>query len=150
MNIREVSAGKKRYLPLLLLGDEQESMIDRYLDRGRLYVMEACGETVAVCVVTEEGVGIYEIKNLAVAESFQRQGYGRRMVGHVARQYAPRCHTLLVGTGEVPSTLGFYRRCGFVYSHRIPDFFRLHYDHPIVEDGILLRDMVYLKMDLGQ
>lgn len=37
MSIREVKSDKKRYLPLLLLGDEQESMIDRYLDRGRLF-----------------------------------------------------------------------------------------------------------------
>ena len=29
---------KKNYLPLLLLGDEQESMIHRYLERGTLYL----------------------------------------------------------------------------------------------------------------
>ena len=34
MNIKEVTDKKKQYLPLLLLADEQEDMIDRYIDRG--------------------------------------------------------------------------------------------------------------------
>ena len=54
MGIRRVDADKKAYLPLLLLGDEQEDMIDRYLERGVLYVLEEEGETKALCVVTEE------------------------------------------------------------------------------------------------
>ena len=40
MNIFEVKDNKKRYLPLLLLGDEQEDMIDRYLERGTMYALE--------------------------------------------------------------------------------------------------------------
>ena len=36
VRILPVATGKKRYLPLLLIGDEQESMIDRYLDRGQI------------------------------------------------------------------------------------------------------------------
>lgn len=39
MEIHWVEKDKKRYLPLLLLGDEQESMIDRYLARGEMYVI---------------------------------------------------------------------------------------------------------------
>ena len=54
MKIHRIDKDKKRYLPLLLLGDEQESMIDRYLERGELYVMED-DQPCAVCVVTDEG-----------------------------------------------------------------------------------------------
>lgn len=32
MNIIEITENKKEYLTLLLLADEQEDMIDRYLD----------------------------------------------------------------------------------------------------------------------
>lgn len=39
MKIREVKQNKKDYLALLLLADEQESMIDRYIDRGTMYVL---------------------------------------------------------------------------------------------------------------
>ena len=147
MEIYEVRQDKKRFLPLLLLGDEQESMIDRYLERGALFVL-ADPEPVAVCVVTEEPDGVAEIKNLAVAPERQRRGYGRAMVGFVQRHYAVRARTLLVGTGDSPATLRFYEACGFVRSHVIPDFFTRHYDHPIWEDGQLLRDMVYLSMPL--
>ena len=62
MEIRKITEQKKRYLKLLLLGDEQESMIDRYLGRGTLYVLEEETDVKAVCVVTDEGDGILEIK----------------------------------------------------------------------------------------
>ena len=39
MNIQLITTDKKRFLSLLLLADEQESMIDRYLERGELFVM---------------------------------------------------------------------------------------------------------------
>lgn len=56
---------------------------------------------------------------------------------------------MLVGTGEVPGILKFYDRCGFTVSHRVKGFFTDNYDHPIIEDGVLLEDMVYLKRKLS-
>ena len=49
MQIRIVTEQKKRYLEMLLLGDEQENMIDRYLERGAMYVLED-PEPVGVCM----------------------------------------------------------------------------------------------------
>ena len=49
-NIFKVDTDRKRYLPLLLLADEQENMIDRYLDRGEMFVLEENGQAVTVCV----------------------------------------------------------------------------------------------------
>ena len=144
--IRAAAGSREPWMPLLLLGDEQEEMVRRYLDRGVLYVMEEAGESTAVCLVTEEGPGVYEIKNLAVAPGFRRQGRGRAMVVHACA--ACPGDVMLVGTGETPSTLRFYRSCGFVPSHRVENFFTDHYDHPIVEEGVVLRDMVYLKRTL--
>ena len=144
--IRVAAGSREPWMPLLLLGDEQEEMVRRYLDRGVLYVMEEAGESAAVCLVTEEGPGVYEIKNLAVAPGFRRQGRGRAMVEHACA--ACPGGVMLVGTGETPSTLRFYRSCGFVPSHRVENFFTDHYDHPIVEEGVVLRDMVYLKRTL--
>lgn len=54
MNITEIKANKKRFLPLLLLGDEEENMIDRYLARGVLLVGTLQDEPAAVCVYTDE------------------------------------------------------------------------------------------------
>ena len=40
MKIREVNENKKQFISLLLLADEQESMVDRYLEKGNMYVLE--------------------------------------------------------------------------------------------------------------
>jgi len=136
------------YRELLLLGDESLRMIATYLDRGDLFVLEAERAARAVCVVTDEGGGVAEVKNLAVAPEFQRQGYGRLMLAHAEAFCRGRFARLQVGTGESPRTLSFYRGCGYRYHHRIPNFFTENYDGPIVEDGVLLRDMVYFSKTL--
>ncbi|MGM9662115.1 MAG: GNAT family N-acetyltransferase [Oscillospiraceae bacterium] len=138
---------KRRFLPLLLLGDEQEDMILRYLDRGTLYALYEGGGLRAAAVVTAEEGGALELKNLAVLPAYQRQGYGRAMVEFLAETYRGAYRLLLAGTGESPLTLPFYEACGFRFSHRVKDFF-LRYDHPIFEGGVQLRDMIYLERPL--
>ena len=148
VRILPVTGEKKRYLPLLLLGDEQESMIDRYLERGEMFVMLNRAIPSSVAVVTDEGNGILELKNLAVHPLFQRKGYGREMISYIREYYKGRFHTLLAGTGDSGQTISFYKHCGFSYSHTVSDFFTMNYDHPIVEDGKTLKDMIYLKREL--
>ena len=53
MKIREVDENKKQFISLLLLADEQENMIDRYIEEGTMYVLED-GDVKAECVVTDE------------------------------------------------------------------------------------------------
>lgn len=148
ITILPIPNNRKQYLDLLLLADEQENMIDRYIERGEMFALQEDGEIRAVCIVTCEGDGVYELKNIATLPQYQRQGYGRRLIEYLIGHYRKQCHTLLVGTGESPLTVSFYESCGFAYSHRIPNFFIDHYDHPIVEVGIQLKDMVYFKIEL--
>ena len=148
MKIRKVETDKKRYLDLLLLADEQEDMIDRYLERGTMYVLEDDGVK-AECVVTDEGDGILELKNLAVEPAFQGRGYGKNMVDFLAQTYKEQYTVLQVGTGDSPSTIPFYESCGFRRHHLVKNFFADHYDHPIYECGVRLVDMVYLQRELS-
>ncbi len=148
MDIRLITCDKKHFLPLLLEADEQESMIDRYLSRGELFVLFDEKDTPqAVAVVTKEGEGVYELKNLAVAAPFRRRGLGRRMVVFLLERFRGG-GVMLVGTGDSPATLAFYKACGFRFSHVEKDFFVKNYDHPIIEDGRALRDMIYLRQEL--
>ena len=147
MQIYKITENKKQYLSLLLLADEQEDMIDRYLDRGTVYVLED-NVVKAQCVVTDEGNGLLEIKNLATDPAYQRQGYARKLIDFVVDHYRNQFSCLQVGTGDSPLTVPFYEKCGFDRSHVIEDFFTDHYDHPIVEDGVLLKDMIYFKKQL--
>ncbi len=147
MRIVEITEAKRDYLDLLLLADEQEDMIDRYLDRGRMYVLDDNG-VVCECVITDEGDGVLEIKNLATAPAFRKKGYARALIEFLIKTYADRYSLLQVGTGDSPLTVPFYEKCGFTRSHSIPNFFIDHYDHPIYEGGVQLVDMVYLQRPL--
>lgn len=150
MNIIQIREDRKQYLALLLLADEQESMIDRYLEYGDMFIMQdEHRKAIAVAVVAVEGHDTIELKSLAVLEEEQGKGYGRLMIEYVCEYYSQRFRVLLVGTGEVATTVGFYKHCGFSYSHRIKDFFTRNYDHLIYEDGVQLKDMVYLKRDIS-
>ena len=144
ISIRLITENKKDFLPLLLLGDEQESQIDKYLERGDLFSLYDKGLK-SVCVVTDEGGGILEIQNLATDSRYQKQGYASRLIDYVARYYTGKYNKIILGTGDVPGILAFYERCGFAVTHRVPDYFTIHYDHPMIEDGILLKDQVYLE-----
>ncbi len=147
MVIAEIKTGKKDYLTLLLLADEQEDMIDRYIDRGIMYVLIDDGVK-AECVITDEGNGIIEIKNIATEPAYQGMGYGKALVEFVVQKYRGKYSVLQVGTGDSPLTIPFYERCGFVRSHIVSNFFIEHYDHPIYECGKQLTDMVYLQRQI--
>lgn len=147
MTIKEVKNNKKEYLDLLLLADEQEDMVDRYLEKGTMYVLEDDGVK-CQCVVTDEGNGVLEIKNIATMPDAQRKGYGKALINFLVRKYTGQYSVLQVGTGDSPMTIPFYENCGFTRSHIIPNFFTDNYDHPIYECGVLLTDMVYLQRKL--
>ena len=148
--IRQILRHKKRFLDLLLLADEQESMIDLYLERGEMFALYDQNILKAICVVTDEGDKTVELKNIATDPQYQKQGYGKRLIRFISKHYAGKYDTLLVGTGESPLTIPFYEQNGFKYSHRIKNFFTDNYDHPIYEDGKQLVDMVYLRKELSK
>lgn len=145
MKIRKIIGDKKEYIDLLLLADEQEDMIDKYLERGEMFVLDDNGVK-AECVITQEGDGVYELKNIAVLPDCQRKGYGKNLIEFLLTHYSD-CNVLFVGTGDCHSILSFYNICGFTESHRIKNFFIDNYDHPMFEDEKQLIDMVYLKWE---
>lgn len=140
--IREITERRERLMPLLLMGDEQESLVREYINKGHMYAAFHDGMAVAVILVLRLSGNRWEIKNIAVDVAVRRMGLGRRMLEHVESMCGPQ-QVLFVGTGEAPRTLAFYRECGYVESHRVPDFFVDNYDHPVIDDGVLLKDMVY-------
>jgi len=135
MKIIEVTENKKEYLDLLLLADEQENMVDCYLDNG----------VKSECVITGERNGVLEIKNIATVPEYQGKGYAKALIDFIIEKYSGQYAVLQVGTGDSPLTIPFYEKCGFVRSHIIPNFFTDNYDHPIYEGGVQLVDMVYLQ-----
>lgn len=147
MEIREIKENKKQFLSLLLLADEQEDMIDKYLDKGRMYVLDDDGVK-CECVVVDEGEGIPEIKNIATKPTCQGKGYGRILIDFLVMKYSGEYSILQVGTGDSPLTIPFYEKCGFIRSHSIKNFFIDNYHHPIYESNVQLVDMIILQKKL--
>lgn len=148
IEINQINENKKQFLSLLLLADEQEDMIDRYLDRGTMYALYD-NDLKGGCVVTDEGRGILEIKNIAVFPEHQGKGYGRLLIDYLTKKYKSQNYSeLQVGTGDSLLTIPFYKKCGFVYHHRIKNFFVDNYNYPIYEDGKQIIDMIYLRKNL--
>lgn len=147
MQIKEITTGKKDFLDLLLLADEQEDMVDRYLERGRMFVL-VDGGIKAECVVTDEGGGVLEIKNIATVPKSQGKGYGKKLIEFLEEKFHNGYDILQVGTGDSPLTIPFYEKCGFKRHHVVKNFFTDNYDHPIVEAGVRLVDMIYLQKEL--
>lgn len=147
MRVELIKENKKDFLDLLLLADEQENMVDKYLEKGIMFALyddDLKGE----CVVTKEKERVYEIKNIATYEEFHGQGYGKKLIDYVCDYFKDDCDVMYVGTGDSPLTIPFYEKCGFKESHRLKNFFTDNYDHPMFECGKQLIDMVYLKKNL--
>lgn len=149
---------KRRYLHFLLEADPSEEMIQRYLSRGRMFLLEQpCNpkeeeipeeaapkaQPLGEVVIVDLGEGRCEIKNLFVVAKARRLGYGRLLVEQAAYAYRETCTELLVGTSE--SGVPFYERCGFHYAYTVPGFFTINYTEPIMEDGKRCKDMIYLR-----
>ena len=147
LKIERIIENKKRFLDLLLLADEQEDMIDKYLPGGDLFALYD-DDLKSVCVVVPVNSETCELKNIATYEKYQGKGYAKALIKYVADYYKNNYKTMLVGTGETPSILSFYESCGFEKSHRVKNFFTDNYNHPMFEGDIQLVDMIYLKKDL--
>lgn len=147
MKITKIKTNKRQYQSLLLLADEQEDMIDKYLDNGTMYLLEDDGVK-SECVILDVGNSILEIKNIATIPEYQGKGYGKALIDFISEKYKNRYSILQVGTGDSPLTIPFYEKCGFVRTHKIPNFFTDYYDHPIYECGVQLVDMIYLQKKL--
>lgn len=166
MRIEPVNRDRERYRDLLLLADEQWDMVELYLHRGEMFAAYAgdapCfkvdsalmpDRALGCMIVTdggidERGLRIAEVKSLAVDAAHQRSGIGRALL-EFAVQHATREYDILqVGTGDSPLTVPFYEACGFTRSCVLPNFFVDNYDHPIIEAGVQLKDMVMLERRL--
>lgn len=147
MEFKEIKYDKKSYIELLLLADEQEDMIDRYLDKGLMYILYDDGVK-AVCVVTDEGNSVLEIKNIAVVPEYQHMGYGRKIIEFIENKFRKSYNILKAGTGDSPLTVPFYEKCGFRKTYTVKNFFTENYDHEIFECGKKLTDMIYFEKTL--
>lgn len=138
------------YLSLLLLADPSEKLVRDYVKTGISVGAVLNEEILGVYVLLDHGEGLMELKNIAVAETMQGQGFGKQLLEHAvetARQTG--ASALEVGTGNSSlAQLRFYEKAGF-RRHRIDEgFFLRNYEQPIFENGMQCTDMIFLLRDL--
>jgi ribosomal protein S18 acetylase RimI-like enzyme len=135
---------------LLLDADPSRARVDDYLNEELTRVAKYEDEIVGVYVMTRVDATTFELMNIAVRGDCRRQGLGRWLIGHalgLAESKGGR--RVEVGTGNSSlDNLEFYQRAGFRIVGVIPDFFTDNYDQPIIEDGIVCRDMVRLAFEI--
>jgi thymidine kinase len=145
--IRRVPTGKRAYLPLLLEADPEEQAIEKYLDAGDLYVLFERGQAASVLMLAPRADGHIEIKSLATDPGARGKGCASALIRHALRVCAPKYERIYVGTSE--EMRPFYERFGFRYAYTEKDFFVTNYQKPVIEQGVVLRDMLYFSMRLG-
>jgi GNAT superfamily N-acetyltransferase len=153
MNIRLLEAGEvQEVYPLLLLAEPGEGALRWSLNNmtDAVYGMEIDGEWVGAATVRWQG-DPSEILELAIATDHQRKGLGKQflmwLVDEAKRQGKD---ALVVGTSNASvGNILFYQKCGFRMDHVRVDYLR-YYRKPRYENGILVRDLLVFRFDLGQ
>ncbi len=145
MQIKEISTNKTDYTDILLIGDEDEKMINKYIKQSTIFALYENNALTSACAVIQTDNETIEIKNLATYPEYQNRGYATALINFVCNKYKTEFKYLILGTGENNKTLEFYKKRGFQETHRIKNFFIDNYSHPIFEDGKQLKDMIYLK-----
>ncbi|MFD1557022.1 GNAT family N-acetyltransferase [Paraburkholderia silviterrae] len=98
----------------------------------------------------QKEAGVHELMNIAVRPEQQQLGVGSRLLLWVIELYRDAgARALEVGTGSFGYQLTFYQRHGFRVVAIDRDFFVMHYQEPIFEEGIRLRDMLRLRIEYG-
>lgn len=136
---------KKKNLDLLLLADPEEEAIDKYIDNCEVFEFYHRDILIGQGAVMELSSTVYEIKNFAIYEKFHNCGYGKILINLLCEKYLENFKNryIIVGTSE--QGVGFYKKCGFQFSHIVKDFFITNYKQLIFENGIQCKDMFYLK-----
>ena len=91
MEIKEIGENKFEFIDLLLIGDEEESMINRYLEQSTLFVLYDKGKLVSLCAVIKADFDIIEIKNLATYPQYRNKGYASALLDFVYDKYKNEC-----------------------------------------------------------
>lgn len=144
VNFKDISNNYMNYIDLLLIGDESLKMIKKYIDKSTVYGLFD-NDLKSIIVIENIDKG-YEIKNFATYPKYQKQGYGTKLLNYIIERYKTEDNNIFLGTGENPKTLNFYKSFGFEFSHIIKGFFTDNYENIIVEENIMLKDMIYLKL----
>jgi len=150
MIIQSSTSITKKHYQLYLEADPSRKIIDSYLHRAYKFELVQHDKLLGVILLIDTRPETVEIVNLAVDVSVRNQGLGEKLVRFaIAWAKEHHYHTLEIGTGSTSfAQLYLYQKCGFRVVSVDRDFFVNNYDEPIVENKLVLKDMIRMKMEL--
>lgn len=137
---------------LLELADPSRAQIDSYLKAGTCYIARQGASVVGVLVLVGTNPSFLEIKNIAIEESYQRRGLGKRLLKYAEKIARKAGYTrLAIGTGNSSiGQLALYQKEGFEIERIDHGFFLRNYPEPIYENGIQCKHMICLEKKLNE
>ena len=142
---------RETVVPILLLAEPSRSALRWSLDHlsDTVYRFDEGGTLVGAATMRWNDEPA-ELVELAVAEPHQSKGVGRRIVAWLVAEAARRgARAVEVGTRSTSlGNIAFYQKCGFRPAEVRRDYF-WYYPEPVVENGILVRDMLVFRHDLA-
>jgi GNAT superfamily N-acetyltransferase len=151
-HIREAHADELETLfPVLLLAEPSASALRWGLKNlsDTIYRMDAGGELAGAATMRWRRDPC-EMLELAILRERQGNGLGRQFVAWLVAEARRRGKPeIIVGTSTTSAAnIIFYQKCGFRADHVRRDYFR-YYDEPVYENGLVVRDMLVLSLDLA-
>lgn len=133
-------------MELLILADPSKKLIQQYIERGECYVGEEKEEIVGVFVLLPTRPETVELVNIAIAEKHQGKGFGKALTKEAIIKAKEQGYKVIeVGTGNSSiEQLALYQKCGFRITGVDINFFPIHYEEEIIENGITCVDMIRL------
>jgi GNAT superfamily N-acetyltransferase len=150
MHIESYRADRNALLPLFELADDSRAQISAYLSLGEVLVARD-GDMIAghVQIIATDEPSVFEIRSMAVRETYQGRGIGRRLIeAAIVHSRHRNGHRLIVSTAAADvGNLRFYQRQGFRMFRIAQDAFGPSSGYPegTLIDGIPLRDQVFLE-----
>jgi ribosomal protein S18 acetylase RimI-like enzyme len=144
------SSDQAKALELLHVADEDDNRIlDAMRDSANATYIAFDGPPAVGAAVMRWQGDEAEIVYIAVTEEVRGLGYGKKIINALITQARMRdIRYLLVGTANSGiGNIAFYQKCGFRMDHVRRDYFS-YFAQPIMEDGILIRDMLVFRMEL--
>lgn len=154
MDVARFTGDRGALQALFELADDSPTQLAAYRDAGEVLVARDRDVLVGhLQLVATDQPDVIELKSMAVVPARQGTGIGRALVtAAIATVRAHGARRLVVSTATAGiGQLRFYQRQGFRLTHIVPDVFVPANGYPpdLVEDGIPVRDQVWLALELA-
>lgn len=144
--LKQVYEINDEILELLLLADPSIEMINRYISKSSIYILEQ-SKPIGVVVLKEVSESTIEIMNIAVSEAYHGKGYGKVMLEEAEKiaKHSGYDKLIIATANSSLNQLALYQKCGFRIQEIEKDFFINEYKEVIMENGIRVMDKIMLS-----